>query len=56
MSVLHIVNKSPYDRNSLDACLRLAQPDSAILLIEDGPDRRYFAGRLRRLCKIDNGL
>jgi tRNA 2-thiouridine synthesizing protein B len=36
MSVLHIVNKSPYDRNSLDACLRLAQPDSAILLIEDG--------------------
>jgi len=36
MSVLHIVNKSPYDRNSLDACLRLARPDSAILLIEDG--------------------
>lgn len=36
MSVLHIVNKSPYDRNSLHTCLRLAQPDSAILLIEDG--------------------
>ena len=36
MSVLHIVNKSPYDRNSLDACLRLARADSAILLIEDG--------------------
>ena len=36
MSVLHIVNKSPYDRNSLDTCLRLAQSDSAILLIEDG--------------------
>ena len=36
MSVLHIVNKSPYDRNSLDTCLRLARPDSAILLIEDG--------------------
>ena len=36
MSVLHIVNKSPYDRNSLDACLRLAKADSAILLIEDG--------------------
>ena len=36
MSVLHIVNKSPYDRNSLDTCLRLAQPGSAILLIEDG--------------------
>ena len=36
MSVLHIVNKSPFDRNSLDTCLRLARPDSAILLIEDG--------------------
>lgn len=36
MSVLHIVNKSPYDRNSLDTCLRLAKKDAAILLIEDG--------------------
>ncbi len=36
MSVLHIVNKSPFERNSLDACLRLARADSAILLIEDG--------------------
>ena len=36
MSVLHIVNKSPYERNAFDACLRLAQAGSAILLIEDG--------------------
>ena len=36
MSVLHIVNKSPFDRNALDSCLRLARPDSGILLIEDG--------------------
>lgn len=36
MSVLHIVNKSPFDRNALDSCLRLARADSAILLIEDG--------------------
>lgn len=36
MSVLHIVNKSPFDRNALDSCLRLAKADSAILLIEDG--------------------
>lgn len=36
MSILHIVNKSPYDRNSLDTCLRLANKGSAILLIEDG--------------------
>jgi len=36
MSVLHIVNKSPFDRNSLDTCLRLARPGCAVLLIEDG--------------------
>ena len=36
MSILHLVNKSPYDRNSLDSCLRLALPGSAVLLIEDG--------------------
>ncbi len=35
MPVLHIINKSPYERNSLDTCLRLAKADSAVLLIED---------------------
>jgi len=34
--VLHIVNKSPTERNTLDACLRLAGQGSALLLIEDG--------------------
>ena len=33
--MLHIINKSPQERNSLDACLRVAQT-GAILLIEDG--------------------
>ncbi len=33
--MLHIINKSPQDRNSLDSCLRVAQT-GAILLIEDG--------------------
>ncbi len=32
--MLHIVNKSPLERNALDACLRVAQ-SGAILLIED---------------------
>jgi tRNA 2-thiouridine synthesizing protein B len=36
MSVLHIINKSPFDRNSLDTCLRLAKEGATILLIEDG--------------------
>ncbi len=33
--MLHIVNKSPLERNSLESCLRVAQ-SGAILLIEDG--------------------
>jgi len=34
--MLHTVNKSPLERNTLDSCLRLAAKGSAILLIEDG--------------------
>jgi tRNA 2-thiouridine synthesizing protein B len=48
--MLHIVNKSPYQTNALDSCLRLAQPGSAVLLIEDGvygAVRGGAAGRLR---------
>ena len=33
--MLHIVNKSPAERNNLDACLRAAQQGGAVLLIED---------------------
>jgi tRNA 2-thiouridine synthesizing protein B len=33
--MLHIVNKSPYERNSLDAALRSVTEGSALLLIED---------------------
>ncbi|MBF0247626.1 MAG: sulfurtransferase complex subunit TusB [Alphaproteobacteria bacterium] len=34
--MLHTVNKSPFERNTLDSCLRLSAKGSAILLIEDG--------------------
>ena len=34
--MLHIVNKSPLERNTLDSCLAAAQPGAALLLIEDG--------------------
>ncbi len=34
--MLHTVNKSPFERNTLQSCLRIAKPGSAILLIEDG--------------------
>ena len=35
MSILHTVNRSPYERATLDSCLRFARVGSAILLIED---------------------
>lgn len=33
--LLHTVNKSPFEKDSLDTCLRLAKQGSTILLIED---------------------
>ncbi|MDD5389935.1 MAG: sulfurtransferase complex subunit TusB [Gallionellaceae bacterium] len=33
--MLHIVNKSATERNSLESCLRMATKGSAVLLIED---------------------
>lgn len=33
--MLHTVNKSPFEKNSLRTCLRLAKPGSDILLIQD---------------------
>ncbi len=36
MSILHTVNKSPYEKSSLDSCLKVAKSGSAVLLIEDG--------------------
>lgn len=35
MSMLHTVNKSPFERNTLDSCLQHALPGSSILLFED---------------------
>ncbi len=34
--MLHTVNKSPFEKNSLETCLRLSKSGSKILLIEDG--------------------
>ena len=35
-TMLHLINKSPLDRNSLESCLRLAKTGNSVLLIEDG--------------------
>jgi len=34
--MLHLINKSPFERNAFDSCLRLAKPGSSVLLLEDG--------------------
>jgi tRNA 2-thiouridine synthesizing protein B len=34
--MLHTVNKSPFEKNALEACLSHATKGSAVLLIEDG--------------------
>lgn len=34
--MLHTVNKSPFERNTLKSCLAYAKPGSAVLFIEDG--------------------
>ena len=36
MSMLHTMNKSPFEKTSLDSCLRFAQQGASILLLEDG--------------------
>ena len=36
MSTLHTVNKSPFEKSSMDDCLAYAKEGSAILMYEDG--------------------
>jgi len=36
MAILHTVNKSPFERNTLDSCLGMAKKGGSVLLIEDG--------------------
>lgn len=52
--MLHIINKSPFETNTLDTCLRMAQPGQALLLIEDGVYAATMGStaeaRLRQAC------
>ena len=36
MSILHVVNKSPYECNGLDICAGYFKDGDAVILIEDG--------------------
>ena len=46
--MLHTVNKSPFDHNSFETCLKFARQGSAVLLIEDGV---YAAARETAVAK-----
>ena len=35
MAMLHTINKSPFEKSSLDSCLRVIQAESTLLLLED---------------------
>jgi tRNA 2-thiouridine synthesizing protein B len=50
--MLHIVNKSPTERNALASCLRVAQAGQALLLIEDG----VYAATGATLAEATQGL
>ena len=36
MSILHTVNKSHFERNALESCLKFASKGAPVLMIEDG--------------------
>jgi len=53
MSILHIVNKSPYEKNSLDVAAGYAQDGDSVLLIEDAV---YAAAKSGKASAKLNGL
>ncbi len=51
MAKLHTVNKSPYEKTSLAACISRSSAGSAILLIEDGVYAALAGGSAAALVK-----
>jgi len=56
MTVLHTVNKSPFERNSLETCIDHATDGSAVLLIEDAVLGAVAAGDIAARIKAANGI
>ena len=49
--MLHTVNKSPTERNSLESCLKHLDNGSAVLLIEDGIYGALIGGSVGKLVE-----
>jgi len=56
MATLHTVNKSPYERNTLESCLKHVQSGDTILLIEDGVYAVIKGGRAAELLAAAEGV
>ncbi len=58
MSLLHTVNKSPFQHNTLVECLALCGPEDALLLLEDGVYAALSSSPCRELLseRIQQGL
>ena len=55
MSILHTVNKSPFEKNTLESCLNHAREGDAVLLIEDGVYGAVNDTKVAESIKAKNG-
>jgi len=55
--MLHTINKSPFENDTLETCIRFALPGDPILLIEDGvyavQAGTRFASRIETILKTN---
>ena len=53
--MLHTINKSPFQANSLESCLRFAQDQDPVLLIEDGVYAAQSGSKAEEMVKSSIG-
>ena len=56
MALLHTVNKSPYQCNTLESCLKHVGEGDVVLLIEDGVYAAVKGGRAAELLQQAQGV
>ena len=54
--MLHTINKSPFEKSSLQTCLRYADDGSSILLIEDGVYAASKGTEFEKLISSKNNI
>ena len=56
MAMLHTVNKSPYQCNTLESCLKHVGDGDVVLLIEDGVYAAVKGGKAAEMLSSENGV